>query len=423
MLASEASEGRALHRSVWNLAVIVAALGYFVDIYDLLLFGIVRQPSLTDLGYSGPDLLRVGTLLLDWQMGGMLLGGILWGILGDKRGRLSVLFGSIFLYSLANILNGSVHSFGAYALWRFVAGVGLAGELGAGITLVSEVMTREHRGYGTAIVSGFGIFGAVVAGLVGKMFDWRIAYYVGGGLGLVLLALRVGAYESGLFDQVRGAEVRRGNFLALFTDGGRLLRYLRGILIGVPTWYVVGILVIFAPEIAQAIGIALDPATGKTLVTGRESVMYHYAGGAIGSLLCGVLSQWLSSRKKAIAAFLLLDLLLIPGYLLLTGSGPSTFYVYMFVLGLMTGYWAVFVTLAAEQFGTNLRATVTTTTPNFVRGSAVPMTTAFVWLQGRMGSIVTAAAIVGAVVFALALWAVAGTDETYGRDLDYVEPV
>jgi MFS transporter len=353
----------------------------------------------------------------------MLLGGILWGVLGDKRGRLSVLFGSIFLYSLANIMNGTVHTLGAYALWRFLAGIGLAGELGAGITLVSEVMTREHRGYGAALVSGFGILGAVVGGFVGKMFDWRIAYYVGGGLGLALLVLRIGAYESGMFDQLRGAEVRRGSFLALFTDRDRLGRYVRGIVIGIPTWYVIGILVTFAPELAQALGIAIDAATGKTAITGRVAIMSHYAGAALGSLLCGLLSQVLRSRKKALLWFMTVDVVLVAAYALLHGTSAVVFYVYLFVLGLMTGYWAIFVIVASEQFGTNLRATATTTTPNFVRGSVVPMTTVFVALQKGTGDVVMAAMIVGAVVWALAFLALWRTEETYGRDLEYVEPV
>jgi hypothetical protein len=285
-------------------------------------------------------------------------------------------------------------------------------------------MTREQRGYGTAIVSGFGILGAVVAALVGKLFDWRIAYFVGGGLGIVLLALRIGAYESGMFDQLKGsAGVRRGSFLALFNRRDRLLRYVRGILIGVPTWYVVGILVTFAPELAQVLRIAIDPATGKTLITGRESIMYHYAGAAVGSLLCGALSQALRSRKRALFWFMGVDVLLVVAYLLLRGVSAPVFYVYIAVLGLMTGYWAIFVTVASEQFGTNLRATATTTTPNFVRGAVVPMTMAFTALTHASGNVVAAAMAVGAVVWALAFAALWGTPETYGRDLEYVEAV
>ena len=412
-----------LHTNVLNMAVVVAALGYFVDIYDLLLFGIVRQPSLAALGYSGDDLLKKGTFLLNWQMGGMLLGGILWGIIGDKRGRLSVLFGSIFLYSLANILNGTVHSLGMYGCYRFIAGVGLAGELGAGITLVSEVMTKEKRGYGTTIVSAFGIFGAVIAGIVGKEFDWRIAYYIGGGLGIALLILRFSAYESGMFHQFKKEEVGKGNFLSFFTSRGRFKKYIRVIAIGIPIWYVIGILVFFAPEFAQVLHIGINPSTGKTTITGRDAIMYQYAGAATGALLCGLLSQYLKKRKQALLYFMLADGACVFIYMLMRNTSAIQFYLFDFIFGVANGYWSVFMTVASEQFGTNIRATATTTTPNFVRGSVVPMTTLFVWLKESTGNIITAALIVGVLVLALAFFALWKTDETYGRDLEYVEAI
>lgn len=417
------SEKNKLHTNVLNMAVIVAALGYFVDIYDLLLFGIVRQPSLAALGYSGDDLLRKGTFLLNWQMGGMLLGGILWGIIGDKRGRLSVLFGSIFLYSLANILNGTVHTIGMYAFFRFIAGIGLAGELGAGITLVSEVMTKEKRGYGTTIVSGFGIFGAVIAGIVGKEFDWRIAYYIGGGLGIALLILRFGAYESGMFHQFKKEEVNKGDFFSFFTNRQRFLKYIKVIAIGIPIWYVIGILVFFAPEFAQVLHIGINPATGKTTITGRDAIMYQYAGAATGALLCGLLSQYLKKRKRALLYFMLADAACVFIYMMMRNTSAPVFYLFDFFFGVANGYWSVFMTVASEQFGTNIRATATTTTPNFVRGSVVPMTTLFVWLKESTGNIITAALIVGVLVLAIAFLALWKTDETYGRDLEYVEPI
>lgn len=423
-----------LHSNVLNMAVIIAALGYFVDIYDLLLFAIVRQPSLKGLGITDDQQLRdVGAYLFNWQMTGMLLGGIIWGILGDKRGRLSVLFGSIFIYSAANIFNGMVHTTDMYALCRFFAGIGLAGELGAGITLVSEVMTKENRGYGTTIVSAFGISGAVAAGVVGKLFDWRTAYYIGGGLGIALLILRIGAYESGMFHQVKTEKISRGNFIQLFTNRLRFLNYLKVILIGVPIWYVIGILFIFAPEFAQVLNIAMDPETGKTLITGGDSIMYHYAGAATGALLCGLLSQYLKKRKKAILYFLLADTACAFIYMGLSGASAPLFYLFAFVFGVANGYWSVFMTIASEQFGTNIRATVTTTTPNFVRGSAVLMTSAFIYLQGVFDldhnpktldyGIVYSALIVGVTVFVISIIALLRTKETYGKELDYVEPL
>lgn len=416
------TQEKTLSTNVLNMAVIIAALGYFVDIYDLLLFGIVRRPSLIALGYTDDQqLLDLGAFLLNWQMFGMLVGGILWGILGDKRGRLSVLFGSIILYSLANILNGTVHSLEMYAFYRFIAGVGLAGELGAGITLVSEVMTKEHRGYGTTIVAAFGIFGAVVGGVVAKNFDWRIAYYIGGGLGFALLVLRLSAYESGLFHQLRKGNVKRGNFFSLFTNRERFLKYVKGILIGGPIWLVIGILITFGPEYAQHLGIGIDPATGKTIITGANTIMYHYAGAATGALLCGILSQYLKSRKQALLYFLIADAVCVFIYVSLKGISVPMFYAFAALFGIANGYWSVFMTLASEHFGTNIRATVTTTTPNFVRGAVVPMTSLFLWVKGYSGNLITAALTVAVIVLSLAFIALWRTEETYGKELDYLE--
>jgi MFS transporter, putative metabolite:H+ symporter len=395
------------------VAVLVAALGYFVDIYDLLLFGIVREQSLRSLGLTPAEILREGLFILDAQMAGMLLGGIFWGVLGDRRGRLSVLFGSIVLYSLANIANGFVQSVGAYALIRFIAGVGLAGELGAGITLVSEVMKRETRGYGTSIVAAVGICGAIAAVFVAKVVSWRTAYFIGGGLGLALLLLRVGVLESGLFQAARHEEVRRGNFLSLFTSWSRARRYLAVIAVGIPIWYVVGILILLAPELGRTLGMSPAPSAGN-------AVLASYAGLALGDIGSGVLSQLLRSRRKILLGFLVATVLLVIAYFTLGAGSLVTFYAICFGLGVTTGYWAVFVTVASEQFGTNLRATVTTTAPNFVRGAVVPMTALFRVLGERF-ALTTSALVVGAVAIALALVGLSALEETYGRDLDFLE--
>jgi MFS family permease len=396
-----------------RLAVIVAALGYFVDIYDLVLFAVVRIASLVEMGVAKADLLPEGVFLINMQMSGMLLGGVLWGVLGDRRGRLSVLFGSILLYSLANIANGFVTSLDAYAVARFVAGVGLAGELGAGITLVSELMGKESRGYGTTIVATIGILGAVVAATVGDRFHWRTAYFVGGGLGLALLLLRIGVYESGMFEQMKKEDVRRGDFLALFSTWPRARRYLSVIAIGVPIWFVVGVLVTFSPEIAQAMGLATPPSTAS-------AIKYCYIGLAVGDLTSGAISQWLRSRKKVVLGFVLLSAAMMAAYFLFGAASLTVFYGVCLGLGVATGYWAVFVTIAAEQFGTNLRATATTTAPNFVRGAVVPLTLVFTALKEGLG-VVTSAGVVGAATIALALVALRGLDETHGIDLDYLE--
>jgi putative MFS transporter len=400
-------------RSRVVLAVIVAALGYFVDIYDLILFSIVRVASLRDLGVPSADLLSTGVRLLNTQMIGMLVGGVLWGILGDKRGRLSVLFGSISLYSLANIANGFATTVPAYAALRFVAGVGLAGELGAGVTLVSETMSIEARGYGTTIVAAFGILGAVVAALVGGFFTWRIAYFVGGAMGLGLLALRIGVYESGAFERVARTNVRRGNFLSLFSNWAQVKKYASVIFVGLPAWYVVAILVTFSPEFGQAMGMARAPEAGP-------SVMFCYIGLSVGGFISGFLSQVLKNRKKVTLMFILMSAAFIGLHFVVAKQSVTLFYTMCFVLGIGVGYWAVFMTIAAEQFGTNIRATVATTVPNFVRGAVVPMTSAFQYLRGPMG-IQGAGLLVGFIAIALALASLANLEETFGRDLNFVE--
>ncbi|MEK7389686.1 MAG: MFS transporter [Elusimicrobiota bacterium] len=395
-------------------AVTLAALGYFVDIYDLILFSIVRVASLQDIGVAPEDLLDTGLVLINMQMGGMLLGGILWGILGDKKGRLSVLFGSIALYSAANIANGFVNSVSSYAVLRFIAGIGLAGELGAGITLVCELMPKETRGYGTMVVAGVGIAGGVAAGLVGDAFGWRNAYFIGGGMGAALLALRVGVFESGLFDKVKHSSVRRGDFFMLFSSRERVIKYLSCILLGVPIWFVIGILATFAPEFGKALEMPVLPS-------GSRAVMWLYAGCALGDFASGGLSQLLRSRRKAALVFVLATAASCALYLNLRGASLGAFYAVCGVMGFFSGYWAIFVTIASEQFGTNIRATATTTVPNFVRGSLVAVSALFQLLKPGHG-IIHAAAAVGVLVFTLALAALLGLRETFGKDLDFLEP-
>jgi putative MFS transporter len=353
--------------------------------------------------------------LFNMQMGGMLVGGLLWGILGDKKGRLSVLFGSIAMYSLANAANGFVTSVPMYAALRFIAGIGLAGELGAGITLVCELMPKETRGYGTMVVAGVGIAGGVVAGLVGDAFGWRYAYVIGGVMGLALLTLRIGVYESGIFDKVlKRDDVRRGDFLMLVSKPDRALKYLCCILLGVPIWYVIGILATFAPEFGKALAMPEAPAASR-------AVMWLYGGCALGDFASGGLSQLLRSRRKAALVFVLATAASAAVYLNLQGASLGTFYATCFALGFFSGYWAIFVTIASEQFGTNIRATATTTVPNFVRGSLVAVSALFTFLRPSQG-ILGAAGLTGALCFALALAALAGLKETFGKDLDYLEP-
>jgi MFS transporter, putative metabolite:H+ symporter len=411
-------------------AILVSALGYFVDIYDLLLFGIVRVPSLRTLGVPDSAMKEIGASLLNFQMFGMLLGGIFWGILGDKKGRLSVLFGSIFLYSVANLANafvdrlGSVeHGLLAYQWLRLIAGIGLAGELGAGITLVSELMPADKRGYGTMIVAGFGILGAVVATLIGDIFPWQTAYIIGGVMGLMLLIMRIGVYESGMYEKTAEADVKRGDFLYLFTSRERFMKYLRSILIGVPLWFAVGILIIFSKEFGVALGATFTVNPGY-------AIGFMYGGLSLGDFMTGYLSQRYGSRRMVVLTCQILNVGLVAVYLLSHDFGAVYFYTLCVILGLANGYWAVFVTIAAEQFGTNLRATVATTVPNFVRGSVPLLTTAFLYLDkevfahGAINSargMVPAAFIVGGIALTFGIWATLTIQETHGKDLNYHE--
>ncbi|MBP7407775.1 MAG: MFS transporter [Flavobacteriales bacterium] len=422
------------------LLILVAALGYFVDIYDLVLFNVVKRESLEFiLGVGHPDIKSTGITLFNIQMVGMLVGGILWGVWGDKKGRITVLFGSILLYSLANIANAFTFDLTSYGIVRFIAGVGLAGELGAGITLIAETMPREKRGYGTMIIVTVGALGAVFASLVGghgqgisaaienvtghPLMNWQVAYVVGGSMGLLLLALRVGTFESGLFKRTQEADVQRGSLKMLFLDRTRALRYLACILIGVPIWYVIGALValsqdVFIPEFG--IDTSSLDAEGLKNMNGT-AIRYCYIGLSIGDLLSGLLSQWQRSRKKVIVLYLLLNLVLTLIFLFgLHGVSISTYNWVCLLLGAATGYWVIFATVASEQFGTNLRSTVAITAPNFVRGSVWPITTVIGLLVGSMGN-VWSALVVGLVCIGGAFWAVLHTSETFSMDMDFVE--
>jgi MFS family permease len=417
------------YKQLFSLPVVVAALGYFVDIYDLLLFSIVRRPSLISLGVPEDQLFNKGEFLLQWQMTGLLVGGIIWGIMGDKRGRLSVLFGSILLYSLANIANGFVTSVDQYVVLRFIAGIGLAGELGAGITLVSETLPPHLRGYGTTIIATVGLMGAVLANFISKAFDWHIAYFIGGGLGLLLLLARVSVFESGIFLQTKAKAIQRGNFFQLFKNKARLIKFLGCIFIGLPIWYAIGILITFSPEFAKALSITGNVAAG-------DAVMFSYLGLAVGDLSSGIISQRIKSRKKVVAIYIFLTLVFILLYLFVPVRTSSFFYATCFTLGCGIGYWALFVTIAAEQFGTNLRSTVATSVPNFIRGTVVPITLLFKYLRdtisthysgsmtlidARNTGIIYGALAVGVLTIVIAFIALRAIDETYGRDLNFEE--
>ena len=401
-----------------NAAVIVSALGYFVDVFDLLLFGVVRVKSLTAMGFSGQALTDAGISLQNWQMAGLLLGGIGSGIMGDKLGRVRALYFSIALYSLANILNGMAYNFDMYAFCRFLAGIGLAGELGSGITLVAESLPTNKRGLGATIVAGFGMSGAVAAGLVDRFIpDWQMAYFFGGGLGLVLLVLRLSVTESAVFKKVvEQAGVTRGNFFALFNTRDKLNRLVKSTFLGVTTWFNTGILMFLAPEFGVAKGIP-EP------ISAAIAVIWFHVGMVTGDISSGLLSQYLQSRVQAIRIFLVLQVLFVALYLFAPLTSATQMYVLILFLGFAGGFWAVFITNASEQFGTNIRATAACTIPSFVRGLFIPIGMSFKFLKmpEQLGSPIMAAAVVGAVCLAIAFWASFGLKDTFHKDMDFIE--
>ncbi len=401
----------------WTIAV--ASLGYFVDIYDLQLFNIISKASLMGIGITDPkEIDQWDYLLFLWQMGGMLVGGLLWGWLGDVKGRKQILFGSILLYSVANIANAFVQSVEMYSLIRFIAGLGLAGELGAAITLVSELMDKEKRGYGTMVIVTMGALGAIGAVFVSKLSlpffglaPWQTSYIIGGVLGLLLLTLRVGTFESGLFEQSEKSSAQRGNFLLLFKTKERALRYLACIAMGLPVWYCVGILIKFSKTFALFSDLHIDVSTG---------IVFTYLGLSFGDLMSSLLSQYFRSRKKTIAIYLWLTVVVTSTYLFAHPISISFFYFLCFALGSATGYWALFVSMSAELFGTNIRATVASTTPNFVRGAVVPLVLSFKAMESEIGSI-NAAVILGVITIGLALISAHYLKESFGKDLDFQE--
>lgn len=401
------------YQHLWSVPVIVAALGYFVDIYDLLLFGIVRVPSLKALGLSETEVSSIGTSILNYQMTGLLIGGIFWGILGDKKGRLSVLFGSIVTYSLANIACGFVMDPTVYKWLRLLAGIGLAGELGAGITLVSEILPKQIRAIGTSLVAAIGLLGAVVGYFTVQLFDWRIAYFVGGGMGIVLLLLRMNVFESAVFEKLKSNnQIKKGHFGMLFNSKKRFITYIKCIGIGVPTWFVIGIMATFSNEIGAEMGLQIQPGL---------SILWAYVGLSIGDLASGLISQFLKSRKKAVLYMMLFTLAINTLLIFITVASDILFYLLMLLLGLGIGYWAMFVTIGAEQFGTNIRATAATTIPNMVRGTVVLMTMFFSFLKNNTFSILESCLILMIICFFIGIFSILTIPETHDKDLDFID--
>ncbi len=401
---------------VLSLPVIIGALGFFVDVYDLLLFSIIRKPSLASLHLSPEDILSKGELIISIQMIGLMAGGVIWGIMGDKKGRLSVLFGSILLYSLANIFNGMVQTVPQYVVMRFLAGVGLAGELGASITLVSEMLPKEKRGIAASVIAVVGVMGAITAFFVYEIFqDWRLCFYIGGGMGLLLLVLRANIMESGMFAEVKESGVSRGNFIMLFAKKERAFRYLKGVLIGLPVWYAIGILVTFSDKFGKEFGIeGVDPG---------KAIMYQYIGIAFGDLSAALISNYFKSRKKALYLFFgILGSCILLYFLQGLFSGtPQTMYLLCIGLGFGAGFSVLYITMSAEQFGTNLRASTAISIPNVVRGMLPLIILLHKALRNLTGNYVTGGWLTGMIIMLIAIWAAWHTKESFAKDMNFLE--
>jgi hypothetical protein len=247
-----------------------------------------------------------------------------------------------------------------------------------------------------------------------ELFDWRTCYYIGGALGLTLLLLRMQVKESVLFKQVKQAGVKRGDFLMFFNNKERALLYLRCIMIGIPAWYIIGVLVTFSDQFGKEFGIeGIDPG---------KAIMYQYMAIAFGDLTAGLLSKLLNSRKKALFVFYGITTLFLGLYFGLRGGGSAqNMYWLCAGLGFGTGFSVIYITMSAEQFGTNLRATAAVTIPNMVRGALPLIIILFKGMRNWTGSYVTGAVLTGALLMLIAVYAAIGIRETYNKELDFVE--
>ena len=403
---------------LFSLPVIVGALGFFVDIYDLLLFSIVRIKSVTELGVPANALKNIGENMVSWQLIGLSIGGIIWGIIGDKKGRKSVLFGSILLYSFATIANGFVNDIHQYTWLRFITGLGLAGELGASITITSELLPKEKRGIAASIIATSGVLGTVTAYFVYKFSDenWRVCYFIGGGMGLALLFLRVRVMESLMYTQSKNTQAPMGNFLMLFNNSDRFFRYLRGILIGLPVWFIVGVIIGFSDEFARQFGIV-----GFDL---PKALMLNYVALAFGDVGAGLLSNYLKSRKKTLYIYYAITSIFLLLFFVLKGGGSANaMYIICMGLGFGAGMSVMYITMSAEQFGTNLRATAAISIPNLVRGFVPILLIIFQFLRSNLifDDYLTGAWATAIIVMGTGFVAVLFTKESFGRDLNFIE--
>jgi MFS family permease len=395
------------------LMISVAALGYFVDLYDMLIFSSERVEALGSIGVAKQKMGEVGLMLQNYQMLGLVIGGFLFGILADKFGRLRVLFASILLYSVANIGNAFVTNVPAFAVARLIAGIGLAGELGVALSWISESLKPQQRTIATTIVSAFGLLGGVVAAIMATHFHWQTSYMIGGIMGLVLLAFRVSLNESKLFEQTRQSSAKKGNLFQLLSNKKQLKKFVLCVLSGAPAFVLLSIYVTLAPEFGAAFGITEQ-------ISVAHGIMVFLIVFAMSDVACGLLSKIMRKRKTPLLIFACLQILSIGYYLLVPPQTVEAFYFRCMLLGFSAGYWGILITNSLEQFGTNIRATVATSTPSLIRGMTIPASIFFT-VVSKQTSLVTAGAIVGFSLVAISIVSILLLDDKFENDLNFME--
>jgi MFS transporter, putative metabolite:H+ symporter len=395
------------------LMLAVAALGYFVDVYDLLIFGAERVESLQAVGVPKEDMKDVGILILNFQMAGLILGGFLFGILADKLGRLKVLFASILLYSVANIANAFVTTVPAFAGARFFAGIGLAGELGVALSWISESLERRQRTIATMIVSAIGLFGGIAAALVGSVCHWKTSYIIGGVMGLILLVLRISVKESKIFIKNQFKDIKRGDLIELFGSRKQLYKYLLCVFAGAPAVVFINLYITLTPEFALAFGIT-EPVSVST------AIMVYLMVFAVSDILCGFLSKLMQKRKGPLLIYACMQIFATAYFLLAPPDTAMGYYYRCAFLGFSIGYWGILITNSVEQFGTNIRATVATSTPNLIRGLTIPASLIFTNLIPAYG-LVRSGAIVGFSLIVISIISILLLKDKFENNLNFTE--
>lgn len=404
------------------LLILVASLGYFVDAYDLIIASVVRSSAIVELGLAQvgtPEHTKYAQLFEYVQSAGILLGGIIFGVYSDKKGRKKALYYSIAIYSIANILNGllsaSVPFVGTvYCILRFICGFALAAELSIGIVMISETMKAKHRGYGTMIVVSFGILGAVLAAVLFEFIGihWQTLYLIGGIAGVLLLIFRFSVKETNPFLDLENQESERGSWVMIFKNR-RLLKILfNAILLGFPIYFFISIPIKFATDYGKELGLTIK---------GTIPIIVFYIAMSVSDIIANYLCQLFENRKKVLYFYLGLCTISV---FLLHFYPPTTpeqyFYLFSPLMGFASGYWALLITFTNEQIGTNIRSTYTTAVPNVVRSLFIPIQLLLTVLQPTFGTS-TSVFYIGVLAVILALLGLYSLKETWGKNLKFID--